>query len=364
MDNKIILQKLTTKGKPIYWEIYTLNLNNKWYIEYVSYQDPKKKKIAKKEINRKNIGKKNETSEFEQAEKELQSKLKLKLQEGYKYLNDNEEKEEFKCMLLNTAKMNEKWISNGCFIQPKIDGLRCFAICKNDNWILLSRRGHEFPFLHHIKNELKRYFEKDYIYDGELYYNKESKFDFQELINIVSVLNKKQSDKEEYVSYKIFDISNTNKPLTERLKVIYSFLDNPLKHITFIESIEVDKWENIKIIHDKFIEKGLEGSVIKKKDSLYENKRSKYCLKIKEEESNEFLVTGFRDGVEKGKVIWICKTEDDKIFDCVPKCTDKQKEDYFNNGNDYIGKYLTVKYQKLTIDNIPRNPIGLCFRED
>ena len=36
----------------------------------------------------------------------------------------------------------------------------------------------------------------------------------------------------------------------------------------------------------------------------------------------------------------------------------------FANGDAYIGKMLTVKFQELSNDKVPRFPVGLHIRED
>ena len=37
---------------------------------------------------------------------------------------------------------------------------------------------------------------------------------------------------------------------------------------------------------------------------------------------------------------------------------------YKNNSNNYIGKVITVQYQGLTKNGIPRFPVVVRFRED
>jgi hypothetical protein len=369
------LCKVTSKNKIIYWQISIITEEDKWFLEYFSYYDKIPEIKSRKEIIGKNIGKKNETSKEEQAKKELLSKVKSKIKTGYNRLDGKEivvenNISDFKCMLLNKPKFKENWITLGCFIQPKLDGLRCFAIYR-EKWTLVSRKGHEFMFLDHIKKELTRNFNKEHIYDGELIYNQKSletprirTSDFQNLTGIVSVLSKTKSEFEEDVDYHIFDIANLTSVLHERLTILYSFMGNPLKYINLVKSVEVDSWENILILHKEYADEGYEGSVIKYKNCLYENKRSLYCLKIKDCDTTEYQVVDFRDGVEPGKVIWTCETSEGKRFDCVPKTTDSKKEEYFKKGKEYIGKFLTVQHQKLTKDLLPRFPVGLNFREE
>jgi DNA ligase-1 len=46
-----------------------------------------------------------------------------------------------------------------------------------------------------------------------------------------------------------------------------------------------------------------------------------------------------------------------------PKGTIEDRRDIFKKAQSYVGKKLTVKYQELTDDGIPRFPIGLAIRD-
>jgi DNA ligase-1 len=39
------------------------------------------------------------------------------------------------------------------------------------------------------------------------------------------------------------------------------------------------------------------------------------------------------------------------------------RTDFYKNAAKYIGKKLTVKYQELTKDGIPRFPVGIAIRD-
>jgi len=93
--------------------------------------------------------------------------------------------------------------------------------------------------------------------------------------------------------------------------------------------------------------------------------RSADLLKMKEFQDDEFEITGFYEGEggEKGLVLWKCKTKDDKEFGCRPQGTHEDRRELFKHGADYVGKMLTVRYQELTKDGIPRFPIGIAVRD-
>ena len=94
-------------------------------------------------------------------------------------------------------------------------------------------------------------------------------------------------------------------------------------------------------------------------------KRSKYLQKYKEFFEEEFKIVGFHEGTGdmKGCVIWDCENKEGKIFAVVPKGTFETKREYYQNGAKYVNKLLTVIYQELTADGVPRFPIGKGIRD-
>ena len=84
------------------------------------------------------------------------SKKKEKIEEVDDELNDakNSTKILKKCyypMLAHPFNQKKKEIKYPCFVQPKLDGVRCVAVGDE----LFSRNGNPFPTLNHIKEELK-----------------------------------------------------------------------------------------------------------------------------------------------------------------------------------------------------------------
>jgi len=94
-----------------------------------------------RECKPKNIGKSNETSAVEQAELELQSKIKQKLSAGYFLTQDEAENTEVILPMLAKDYFKEQhkidWSGN-VFIQPKLDGMRCLAFIENGSVKLIS----------------------------------------------------------------------------------------------------------------------------------------------------------------------------------------------------------------------------------
>jgi ATP-dependent DNA ligase len=91
----------------------------------------------------KNIGKKNETTAFEQACLEAESKWKKQQDKGYcESLTDLSDAKLYLPMLAKSFKDYGHKIKFPCYVQPKLDGIRCIAHKTQAGQIqLLSRKG-------------------------------------------------------------------------------------------------------------------------------------------------------------------------------------------------------------------------------
>ena len=94
--------------------------------------------------------------------------------------------------------------------------------------------------------------------------------------------------------------------------------------------------------------------------------RSKDLLKVKRFLDEEYEIVDFTHGtsIELECIVFVCKTKDDQTFSVRPVGTHEERKVMYKNGASYIGKMLTVKYQELSNDGVPRFPVGLHIRED
>ena len=112
--------------------------------------------------------------------------------------------------------------------------------------------------------------------------------------------------------------------------------------------------------HEKWIEQGYEGIMLKSIESKYEFTRTKNLQKFKAFQDDEFLVTDISEGVGKragmmGRLHLV--TCDGKEFCSSARGNDAYYRELFNNKEKYIGKLATIRYQNLTPDGIPRFPV-------
>jgi DNA ligase-1 len=121
----------------------------------------------------------------------------------------------------------------------------------------------------------------------------------------------------------------------------------------------------MKLQHNAYVADGFEGIMLRAPSGDYKHSRSADLLKYKEFFDAEYEVVGFKEGEgqEKGCVLWMCRTEEGRTFHCRPRGTRESRMELFQNGGDYVGKKLTVRYQELTDEGLPRFPVGIAFRD-
>uniref|UniRef100_A0A6C0ARI8 Polydeoxyribonucleotide synthase [ATP] n=1 Tax=viral metagenome TaxID=1070528 RepID=A0A6C0ARI8_9ZZZZ len=364
----------------------------------------------------KNIGKKNETSPLEQAILEARSTMSKKLSAGYVEAKarggaggpslsaaasvraeptaSSSESASAKASAMSTAEsiapsraaaidtevplpmLAERFQDRGskikypAFVQPKFDGTRTVAICgvKGSSPCLFSRTRKAYPHLEHIQ-EVVRQLPKGLILDGELYTNE---YNFQEIVGTVKkkTLTKEDALKHGHIQLHVYDIIIEDIPFEKRWEMLQAiferFKDKIGTVLQLCKTEVVSNPEEVVEKHDEYVEEGYEGIMIRNAAGLYKvGGRSNDLQKLKTFMDAEYEIVGFYegDGAEKGCVMWRCKTADGKVFGCRPKGTHEERAELFKHGSEYIGKMLTVKFQELTEDGIPRFPVGIVIRD-
>jgi DNA ligase-1 len=247
-----------------------------------------------------------------------------------------------------------------CFTQPKLDGTRCVGIPGRG---LFSRLRKTIPHMEHIIAELNR-LPADLILDGELYTNE---LTFQEIVGLVKRETLKVGDieKQQKIKYHVYDLIQGDSYEKRHLVLQTLFASHSFQHLVLVPTFHCGSEAEMKEQHARFVADGYEGIMLRNPAGIYKNVRSVDLLKYKEFFDDEYEVVGFKEGEggEKGCVLWTCKTEKGAIFHCRPRGTREDRTELFQKGASYIGKKLTVRFQELTDDGIPRFPVGIAFRD-
>jgi len=384
------LYKLSSKNKIQTWEIFTEG--NK-VIVIQGQLEGKKQRYEETIKEGKSIGRSNETTAEQQAEAEAQAKWEKKHNKDY-HLDMESCKQKTKVanvggylpMLAQSyEKHAKKYLKYPCLIQPKLDGLRCISTKNKGVVQLWFRSGKEINTMKHIVKDLETIMIEGDIFDGELYNHKEDFNTFTGAIRANKNLNPELTEK---IFYHIYDF-----PRIQALKEQDSYIKrfekfNPL-HLTMrsiikVKTIQVNNFEEAMEWYKKFVEQGYEGIMFRNINMPYEQKRSYNLLKYKEFVDDEFIIIGAEEGkgILAGHIgSFICKIEANRVLQDIGgktfkfgniegrvkakmKGETKYLKHLFNNPKEYLGKPLTIKYQNLSKDKVPRFPIGINIRFD
>jgi len=162
----------------------------------------------------KNVGKANATTAEQQAVLEVNSIIASKLQEGYFLTEKEAEDNTVQLPMLAKSYKDEahKIDWNNCFVQPKLDGMRCLAHIYADGRVpkLISRDGRIIENMEHIQKELLQITPQDIILDGELYAHG---LGFQDNMKLIKKYRKGET---ENVKYHVYDIVDPDLLYSER----------------------------------------------------------------------------------------------------------------------------------------------------
>jgi len=251
------------------------------------------------------------------------------------------------------------------YVQPKYDGVRCMSFIDHDEVVLNSRRGVEFYNLNHIRAILRPIFERHrVILDGELYADT---ITFQEITGLVK---RKQTDSpvDRQIYYVIYDVILLDQLEATYLDRLGWLRENLAEH----DSVRLSRTETAataeeaKRYHDEFVQAGYEGLILRSVSGAYEpDKRSRYLLKMKEFDEEEFRIIGYKEssGEDAGTVIWQIDAGGGVQVWVKQSGPRELRRRMFEEGESYLGKMLTVSFFGRTDEGSLRFPVGKDIRD-
>lgn len=363
------LFKKTSGGALQYWTISSFDST----IQTAYGQVGGKEQVTTDTIREgKNIGRSNETTPAQQAQAEALAKWEKQIKKGYVEDRTRAEAGEndfvggVSPMLAHKYSEQAKKIQFPAYSQPKLDGCRCIAIIKNGKASLWSRTRKPITSVPHIVKALEELFpEKDNYetkLDGELY--EHSYHDnFDDLLDLIRETTPQPGH--EVVQYHIYDMP-TVSGFAYRLLWLKQWIPETHPTLKLVQTVQVNSDVELSLFHDECVETGYEGCMVRNMHSLYVNKRSYDLQKVKRFVDDEFKIVGIEEG--RGRLqghvgaFW-CVTKDGKRFKAKMRGKTSKLREYFDNRKLWQDKQLTVQYQNLTPDGIPRFPVGKAIRD-
>lgn len=277
------------------------------------------------------------------------------------------------------------------YCSRKLDGVRCLMYWDSKEIHTASRGGDDYdPATIHLRKnkELIQFFKDNptIILDGELYRHGKT----LQQISGAARMEKNAYDCH-WLNYWIYDCYDTAHPeltFDDRFDILYNmsfsmyysendpnFEDfDPIserdfnKNQIYILNQVLIKGENtIWNLHNKYIEEGFEGCVIRNPDKPYKpNGRTNDMLKFKMYQDSEYKVIGYELGLRGSEdMVFICELEDGQTFKAMPVGNRATKEEYVANfESKYKGHLLECTYFNLSDEGIPTQPKGRIFRFD
>lgn len=340
----------------------------------------------------KNLGRKNATTPETQADSEVASAYKIKLNQGryWERIEDIDKSEYFAPMLAHPVEKYppkaDDFEMQRIFAQPKLDGVRCIAT-KTGLW---TRKGKPITAAPHVFESLTPIFAEipDLVLDGELY-NHEYKAWLNRISGLVRRTKLSPEELEEttrVLQYHIYDCLGPDETASllhvqdglhpessYRLRQDWMRNASPFQwndddsgnltvdnRLFLVQTHLIGSQTELDELNNRWIEEGYEGQIIRVDGFPYENKRSKYLLKRKEFDEREFTITGIEEGTgnRSGMAGYICYlTDEDKPF----KTGIAGGEDFYRylleNASRYIGGEGTVRFKGYTEYGIPYIPV-------
>lgn len=354
MQNKRTLFGLDKKGGFKQWSVWTEG--DVLFIEHGKVD--RKLQLKKEKVEGKSKGRSNETTGEQQALLEAQSRLNKQFDKGYRENKDELGELEILPMLASDYLKQGHKIKYPCWISPKLDGVRCLAIRHEDRVELKSRGGKEY-FVPHIQQQLLSVMEVGDIWDGELY--KHGLY-LEEIVSAV----KKPNANTPSLEFLIFDVVN-KQVYSDRLVEMQRLRRHVLfdtESVSVLQFAEVENEQHMKEVHKVYVEHGYEGLCLRNFNGKYESgKRSTDLQKYKEMQDVECKIVGVSED-RNGNAVF---TVYDKVADAQFTVTYgdfEQRKYQLDHPEEFIGKWLTVKFQSRYRDSkLPQFPVGLAIRE-
>jgi len=276
----------------------------------------------------------------------------------------------FKVMLANPVAENLDFKNGqGYFIQPKLDGVRCY-ITKDGAF---SRNHKQFHNVKHILTELKPFFNDNphIVLDGELY-NHRFRDNFNKIISLVRKQKPSQADKFEAAShlqfhcYDLYDSKVAEKPFIDRtlniikFKSIYSW-----RSIQTVDTKVIFSQNDLNKFHKINKQNKYEGSIVRN-NKPYDQRRSNNLQKVKDWSDTEITITGYIEGNGKfknGLGKFLGTDSDNRIVEVPwPSLTIVDRKNIWRKRKALIGKELTFEYFERTPGGAYRFPRAKAFR--
>jgi ATP-dependent DNA ligase len=324
----------------------------------------------------KNLKSKNATNTFCQALRDALGKYNKQLQKGVGApVSDTVNVKLYPPMLAqiySEQKKKEFPVS----VQRKYNGIRaCVTLDTDQTPIIYSRKLKLYYGFNKIRDDAKALitslaFNRLYL-DGELY-----KHGME--LQLISGMTRRADENniaEDDVMFYIYDCFTPDNNLTylERQSILQTlFKDKNYSNCILADTFVADTEDDVMRLYKEFLAEGYEGAMVRQNklyDFSYNDRHSKFLLKLKEKFDAEYRIIDWMTGT-KGKaaksLMIVCETDTGEKFNVTPAMPIEEREILAaqmsvveDNGktffeNNYKDKLVIIEYDEKSIKGVPQ----------
>jgi hypothetical protein len=370
------LYQESTTGKTKVWDIKVED--GTYYVEHGL--EGGKMQLDQTTVEIKNKGKANQTTPFDQACSEAESKWKKKKDKGYCEIGESRNKSIVFPMLAQNFKDSKHRLIYPLYTQPKLNGVRCTHTDKYQ-----SRGGKFWNTLSHLDDDVAKLQKLvGYPLDGEIFIKG---LDLQDISSLVKKERVEEKDSvggylTKDLEYWIYDIVDTESVFPDRNTKLFNAFSKigaklididgitfmKINNLVYVATFLVLTEEQLLSYKHQFIATGFEGGMARNNVGYVlcpGSHHSHELQKLKDVLSDEYEIIGAKSGTGRfeGCATFICKTKEGLEFDCTPMGSIERKKHYLKDIENIKGKMGTILYQELTKDGIPSHGRLEAIRE-
>jgi ATP-dependent DNA ligase len=269
------------------------------------------------------------------------------------------------------------------YVQTKMDGMRFNAIVRDGKCEFRSRNGKEINLLGNLEEDFITMANGvNCVFDGELLVkDKGIVLDRQTGNGILNKANKGTIKTDEarkvhatiwdLIPYDDFAAGICEVPYSQRLESLCVMADTyQPKKVALVDRWEVDNMEEVNTLFNGLLTEGEEGIILKSRDGIWEDKRSKTQIKFKGELECDLKIVAVEEGSGKAAGMLgaiVCESSDGLVKVSVGSgFSDLQRKTYWDE--NLVDRIVAIKYNSRITnkqgDNSLFLPVFIELRDD
>jgi hypothetical protein len=254
-------------------------------------------------------------------------------------------------------------INYPAYAQLKMDGMRFNAIVRDGKCEFRSRNGKEILLLGNLEQEfIALAGSVDCVFDGELLVMFDGDYQFADRQTGNGILNKANkgtiSEKEasqvhatvwDVIPYVMFETGYCATPYSKRfssLEILVNKQSSENKKIWLVASDIVQNLDEAQVLFAGYLEKGLEGIILKDGSGDWEDRRAKHQIKFKGELECDLKIVAVEEGKGKAEGMLgaiVCESADGVVKVSVGSgFSDLQRKQYW--AENLVDRIVAIKY--------------------